>query len=345
MMVTSKHPRTPTQQYQNGYMFPGTMMRTEHLQNTMNRKVYLLDGYGVLHTISRTATALPKDAEIGLAITTAINHDMVSDSVQIEDRPHLRSPDDIREITRVSGGAHGCSLVMSHTVVFTQGELTENEVVYDKNSNYHVSLSRDALLRVSADRLNPTKVKTANSKTDNCTLALNMVIVDNRKDSPTSYFVNLAGRVYKVPVTVNPEIEDGVWIESNRPEVGPDKAEFQSLNDSIYVEDRKVIPPVTLFTSALEAKRFGDESAQSKERERLHNVELTDLKHALEKAKAENAKYKEELDRRAAERNDYYAERSTRRKDDSENIGIVAKVITGVVAVAGALVGLVRWFT
>lgn len=345
MMVTSKRPISPSEQHQNGFMFHNSMMRTEHLQNTMDRKVYLLDGYGILHTIAKTAITVTASTVIGLSITTATYHDMVSDTVQIEDRPHLRSPDDVREQTRVSGGGRGSSLALSQSVVFTLSELSAHDVIHDKCSNYYVSLSREALESISKSRVNPSPKKTVSKETDNCTLSLNMVIVDNRREAPSSYFINSLGRVFEVPVTNDPSIEDGIWIQSNLPQSGPEVAEWQSLTDSIYDSERKVVPPVTLFTNALEAKRFGDESAASKEREHLNVQELARLKHDLEIAKQENASRKEELSRLAASRTDYYDERSSRRKDDNEKVGTVAKAITGVVAVAGALVGLIRWFT
>jgi len=345
MLVTTKNPIAPSAQHQNGFYFPCTMMRTEHIQNTTDRRVYLLDGYGFLHTIAKTAVELTASAVVGLSITTGIFHDTVSNTAQIEDKAYTRSPEDFREASRVSGGLPGCSLVVSQTVAFTLDELSANDVIHDRNSNYFVSLSKDALVAVSESRSNPSPQKTVSTDSSSCTLALNMVIVDNRTNAPSSYYVNVLGRVYEVPVTVDNEIEDGVWIQSNREQAGPNVAEWQSLTDSVYAENRDVVPPVTLFTNALEAKRFGNESNLIKEQERIHASELARIKQDFEKTKAENLRQKEELEMRSNGRKDYYEERSSRRKDDNEKIGIVAKVITGVVAVAGALVGLIRWFT
>jgi hypothetical protein len=341
MLSQRKIPRLPTSLEQQLDTFNWSVKRSDHFVSTLDRKVYVLDGFGNLTTVARTT--LP-DSKVKrnpmLTITTAFIHDKRSRTEQIEDNLHSGPSDELAKLYDVTGNA---GVVLSQSVDFSFEDLLEYDIVKDVNSNYCISLDSEALVQYSERRGSREDEKAHIKLVDKSSLALNLTIVDNRKEAPESYYVNIAGRVFCVPVRTCPTAESGVWIDSNLKQSGIAMMEFQRLDDSIYKENRETIPPVTLFATAIEAKRFGDVDALIKEHTRRQELELTDMKHNLEVIKAESAKAKAELDKQSDSRKEHYEDRSYQRKDDSEKIGVVGKVIAGVVALAGSIVALVRW--
>jgi hypothetical protein len=321
--------------------FTGSATRTDSFYNALPCKVYLLDGYGNLCTISRTVnTDIKVKAYPHFSITTSFSHDIRSNSMQIEDYLHQGMTAEQAILYERTGRA---GVTLSQTVEFSLEDLTDNEIVRDTKSNFCLSLNRDALISHSKRRGRREHENTPTPEVSNSYLALNLTVVDNAVDAPEAYYVNIAGRVFRVPVIPSPNVEDGVWIESNLKQSGKDKVEFVSIKDAVYREGRESIPSVTLFTSALEAKRFGDTDAELRETSRKQEREIIDLKHNLEVLKAESAKAKAEQEETTAKTKDRYEARSHQRKDDTEKFGIVAKTLTAIVALTGAIVGFIRW--
>lgn len=342
MFATNKQTRQPNSTEQQLDTFNWSVRRSDHFLSTLKRKVYILDGYGNLITVANTALPDPKNQlDARLSITTSFVHDRRSRTEQVEDRAFAPTPKDLIDLYDIRGDA---GVVLTQTVEFPLEELLRHEIIKDVNSNYCISLDREALAKHAARKVAREPDTAPIKQVDNMSLALNLSVVDNRPNAPKVYYVNLAGRVFCVPVVTGSFVEDGVWIDSNLKQEGMPMMEFQPLDISVYQETREVIPAVTLFTSALEAKRFGDADAQLKEEARRKEREILDLKHTLELTKAESAKAKAELESKSDIRKDSYEASSYRRKDDSEKIGVVAKTIAGIVALAGAIVTFVRWF-
>lgn len=194
-------------------------------------------------------------------------------------------------------------------------------------------------------------------------------IIDNHRRFGTK-FINLNGRVLRVPAEMVPNFDDGVYVIM----VGLSNGDFGStpaIVDVLSFEEAK--EKIGLYDSVDEARALGDrakaiDEGYKAERQRLLNDELvykTKLKdaeknlkdmemawdkekllHEQEKRRSEEeiARRKQEQDRLQHElnmvsirRKDFYEERSLERKDTSEMMKWVPALI---LAVVGLIVGL-----
>lgn len=339
-------PRHPDVQHKDGGNFPCTIWTSNYIQNTLARRVYMLDGQGLLYTVSRTQDFVKDGKDNMFSITFSAIHNRYSDVRQVEDFGCFRAKHATLGASQWVEGDPSYGLVHSHTVSITEADLLTHKVIHDVRLNVHISLDEEALLDLSRKRRErgntPHHVTSESCKS---ALALNLVVVNNHDDAPTCYYVNIAGQVFRVPTAKHADAENGLWLNHNDPSIPEGKALHFTLEESLYAPDRKAVPPVTLFTNQHDASVFGNPEQAHKEKMQQKEHALLELKQRLEELKAENAKQKETISSEEARRKDYYDERSSRRKDIGEGIGIIPKVIAGAVGIFASVITIMKFAT
>lgn len=187
-------------------------------------------------------------------------------------------------------------------------------------------------------------------RTEKHSLWISLIIVDNQSEEPRPYWVNIENRVFRIQSIRHVDLEDGVYFRSNQEAKNPHlQGKFEthySIEDCLYT-GKNPDAPILLFESPTEAEFNGNTERRTKEqvdkldkeiKEREHTLNLR--KQELEELKLKNTEIKENVAVQSDVRKDYYEERSTLRKDESETfkmvssvIGMVGGIFAGIVAI------------
>lgn len=148
-------------------------------------------------------------------------------------------------------------------------------------------------------------------------------VIDNT-DQWGTHYINLTGDVQRIVPVTNSMRPDGVYIlrKGLNNCIEEVKVDFYAL-DELHASSC----PVKFFRTPAEALSFGDTATQAS---RLWEKEKAVMEREITRLKAET-------EIKSYERKDYYDERSTSRKDDSENL----KMFVASVGVVGGIFTLV----
>lgn len=177
-------------------------------------------------------------------------------------------------------------------------------------------------------------------------------------------YMNINDRVYKVPSIVDPTLDEGVYVTNN---IEPEGVEYQ-IDDLLFqkVSLANADKQLHLYTTIEGARNHHSTVAYEQaikiansEREihelKLQNTKLKELSEARKndsnidylvrsnELKAELEALKSKYDALALERKDSYESSHYTRKNTSETIGWIPKIIAGVAAATVAAVGIFAW--
>lgn len=178
-------------------------------------------------------------------------------------------------------------------------------------------------------------------------------------------YMNINDRVYKVPSIVDPTLDEGVYVTTN---IEPEGIEYQ-IDELLFQKvplveaDKKLHLYPTIAGARNHHSTVAHEQAiklANSEREihelKLQNTKLKEISEARKndnnidylvrsnELKAELEALKSRYDALALERKDKYESSHYNRKNTSETIGWIPKIIAGVVAATVAAVGVFAWF-
>ena len=182
-----------------------------------------------------------------------------------------------------------------------------------------------------------------------------LYLVSNNRTVSDKY-INVGGKVYRVPSIENKSLRDGVYLCSSGTVDGRDQRPTPLTE---YYSYEQAFEELHLYNDPETALRLGDQLAarekelkelqmRLKEQEHDHKIERLELEHdlALEKQKLDRlrleqeqryAQEEHERKMRALRDKEYYESRSTARKDSSELLKMIPIIITGAVAIGAAI--------
>lgn len=172
-------------------------------------------------------------------------------------------------------------------------------------------------------------------------------------------YINIGGKIYRIPAVKDPTRRDGIYVVSNAPVQGEYGVMTPLVNHYPFEGAETTLG---LYRTAEEAEQLGDASAARKkelaqlehqlilQRTELqsakneHELQMVEMDREVKRLQRESAesqaelervRQKEELERQRIK--DYYEDRAFSRKDNNEALKIIPSIVVGIGAVFMAI--------